>query len=79
MIVCKYCGCKQNDVINTYHRTVTFMGSTIQIIKRRRVCRYCKLAFTTVEYPEDEEVKDMPDTSTPDKEEGRSSLKNPFL
>lgn len=53
-ISCRRCGCGQSKVSHTIINEVTFHGVKRVIIKRRRVCRHCAFAYTTVEtYEED--------------------------
>jgi hypothetical protein len=57
---CKNCGCGHIYVTNTYKQEIRYRGRIKQIIRRRRLCRYCKKAFITVEWEEDENNKGFP-------------------
>lgn len=63
--VCRHCGCKQSKVTDTRIRTFEFRGIVKDCIHRRRICRNCKLPYTTVEYEEREDLRLAPDVPLP--------------
>lgn len=64
-IECRFCGCRMNEVTHTWVFDVTYHGKKRTIIKRRRVCRHCKLPYTTIETYEDEENSKLPEDVLP--------------
>lgn len=68
-ISCPYCACKMSTVRNT--RPIKWRGR--EIIRRYRVCRHCKMSFTTTE-----EV--VPEEPSPPKNQPPAGVpRNPFL
>lgn len=55
-IRCRSCGCGHCPVVNTYKRQINWNGKVRVIIRRRRVCRNCKLPFFTNEDVEEDDV-----------------------
>lgn len=68
-VQCRWCGCKDCRVTHTQKKTITRKGKSSELVRRRRVCRYCGVPFFTVEYyedPDEGEVSSTPTTnSTP--------------
>jgi hypothetical protein len=54
---CRHCGCKQSTVTHTRVIETSWRGRRFVSIRRRRICRFCKLPYTTVEsYEEENEI-----------------------
>jgi len=68
-IRCPRCHCGHSSVTHTQHQTIKIKGTSRQVIRRRRVCRYCGRAFFTTEtYESDidrEKARSQPETSFP--------------
>ena len=51
---CRACGCRQSIVRNTEVLERQYKGRKMVLIKRRRVCRHCRLSSVTVEHQYEE-------------------------
>lgn len=70
---CRQCGCRLSTVTDTRIHEIKVYGRMKTLIRRRRVCHYCKLPFTTIETYESE---DLPLTAEP--EDTRIPAKRPL-
>lgn len=62
---CPHCNCGHHHVSHTWKLEVSWQGHPRTIIRRRRVCRHCKLPFTTVEHLEAEDQPGAPSQDPP--------------
>lgn len=76
---CPRCGCEHSSVTNTWNQSYKFSEKKFNRIRRRRVCRYCKLPFISHETVSLEESgldpQETPTTPAPDSD----LLPNPFI
>ena len=63
MIKCPNCHCRQSKVVKTRHASFPVGGERKEVIRRKRVCRYCGKAWWTSETIESE---DYPMPGVPD-------------
>lgn len=81
-IACRGCGCAVgNKVTHSWKRFVQWGGNSKTIVRRRRVCRHCGLAFTTIETHEDPQEIDKPEgfILDPLAKINQVKAKNPYL
>ena len=82
-ICCRRCGCGQSRVTHSWPRVIRWTWQGLKrektIIKRRRVCRYCGLPFTTIETYEAEDQPEHPENVDQDPPEEPKNGDNPFI
>lgn len=71
-----------NRVTHVWQQTTTWRGRKVTRTKRRRACRHCGTAYTTIEAVEEDLIKAVVEENLPPKkppEAGPKPPENPYL